>query len=151
MWFSLCVYQAMGWGRNFNLPIHLVTVSSGKCRYFLVLNSPFQVNTDSSTLLLPPIMSFSRCHLAIWKSLHFTFKEVAQRALHSLENPSAALCLSCSLQWWWSLSSWLYLTLGQWYHTWPKCNLVKVMANTNIRLRKNRPQERKVSVLGPTP
>lgn len=77
-------------------------------------------------------------------SLPFTFVEVEQRALLSHEEP---LCcsLSHSLQWCWPSSSWLFYTLGQWYQAWPKCDLVKVVVNTNFRFRIDLRWERPLS------
>lgn len=102
-----------------------------------------QVNADSSTLLLPLIMSFSRCCLAV-KELAFYLHGGGTEGL-TLSGESLCCCLSHSLQWWWPSSSWLFFTPGQWYQTRPKYDLVIVVVNTNFRFRIDLRWERPLS------
>ena len=105
---------------------------------FWFYSDTLQVNADFSTFLLPPIMAFSRCRLAM-KQLAFY--------LHGggTEGLTLSCSLSYSLQWCWPSSSWLFYTLGQWYQAWPKCDLVKVVVNTNFIFRIDLRWERPLS------
>lgn len=52
---------------------------------------------------------------------------------------SLLLSFSCPTQWWWPMSSYLYLTLRQWCHPQPKCEVIRIVADINFRLRKEKP------------